>query len=173
MFGHTPRSHVHSPRRISFRCAHTLWCDRNPPRRFHMRRHQSELNTRRSFFFFFFPLVLSLELHVCNVWQDAGKALDQPRGGFLPREKLGTHLITGPHQMLELFSHQAWNFVCGEMIYNFTLTAGGKHGDRDTENGGKYLSSWVLFFLFSLSASKFLNGFQTLIIFHSVTAITW
>lgn len=36
------------------------------------------------------------------------------------------------------------------MIYNFTLTAGGKHGDRDTENGGKYLSSWGFFFVLSL-----------------------
>lgn len=52
------------------------------------------------------------------------------------------------------------------MIYNFTLTAGGKQGERDAENRGEYMSSVFL------SASKFLNGFQTLIIFHSVTAIT-
>lgn len=41
MFGHTPRSHMHSRRRISLRCAHTLWCDMNPPWRFCMRRYQT------------------------------------------------------------------------------------------------------------------------------------
>lgn len=88
-----------------------------------------------------FFCVLSLQLHVCNVWQDAGRAPDQPRGSW-EREKLGRHLITGPHQMLELFTHRAWNFVCGEMIYNFTLTAGGGgERERDAEKGEKYISS--------------------------------
>lgn len=135
MFGHTPPSHVHQARRIPSRCPRTLRCDMNPPRWFHIRRPsdlQSGLNARRGLFFFF-CLVLSLELHVCNVWQDAANALDQPRGGW-EREKLGRHLITGPHQMLELFSHRAWNFVCREMIYNFTLSTGGKQGDGDAEN---------------------------------------
>ena len=51
------------------------------------------------------------------------------------------------------------------MIYNFSLTAGGKQGKRKTEKGEEIHVS------FFFSASKFLNGFQTLIIFHSVTAI--
>lgn len=113
-----------------------------------------------------FFCVLSLQLHVCNVWQDAGRAPDQPRGSW-EREKLGRHLITGPHQMLELFTHRAWNFVCGEMIYNFTLTAGGGERERETLRKGR--NTYLVFFLF---ASKFLNGFQALIIFHSMTAIT-
>lgn len=92
-------------------------------------------------------------------WMSSGEA---GRG-----RNLETHLITGPHQMLQLFTHQAWNFVCGEMIYNFTLTAGGKHRERGREREG--LKYKCIFF----SASKFLNGFQTLIIFHSLTAITW
>lgn len=45
---------------------------------------------------FHFPFfVLSLELHVYNVWQDASRALDQPRGGG-EREKLGTCLTARP-----------------------------------------------------------------------------
>lgn len=133
MFGHIPESHVHSPRRIAFRCAHNLWCDMNAPQRFHMYRRLSQKKREPAkYFIYLLIFVLSLQLHVCNVWQDAGNALDQPRGGC-EREKLGTHLITGPHQMLELFTHQAWNFVCREMIYNFTLTAAGKQGERETE----------------------------------------
>lgn len=90
--------------------------------------------------------VLSFQLHVCKFWQDAGNALDQPKGSW-EREKLGTHLITGPHQMLELFTHRAWNLVCGEMIYNFTLTAGGKQGERDSERLKKKGNTYLVFFL--------------------------
>lgn len=43
---------------------------------------------------------------------------------------------------------------------------------RDTEKRGMGDKNVVFFLSLSLSASKFLNGSQTLIIFHSVTAIT-
>lgn len=46
------------------------------------------------------------------------------------------------------------------------LLGGNREREKQKKGGGEYMSR--LFF----SASKFLNGFQTLIIFHSVTAIT-
>ncbi|KAI4831542.1 hypothetical protein KUCAC02_001079 [Chaenocephalus aceratus] len=46
------------------------------------------------------------KLHVCTVWQDADNASDEPWGSG-ETEKRGTHLITGPHQMLEVFTHRA------------------------------------------------------------------
>lgn len=165
MFGHTPPSHVHPPRRISFRCVHTLWCDMNPPRRFHMRR--CEMNSRGGrgswlglFYFFFLPPFLFLSYHLSCMCMMFGRMRAElwinpeaaGRGRNLERASPQDH-----HQMLELFSHQAWNFVFREMIYNFTLTAEGgrKHGYREAANP-------LSLFIFSSPSfpRKFLTGFQ-------------
>lgn len=122
--------------------------------------------------FFFFPSSYHLSCMCVTFGRMLGKLWINPEAGFFQGRNLERTSSQDPTRCWSCSAIKHEIFVCGEMIYNFTLTAGGKHGDRDTENGGKYLSSWV-FFLFSLSASKFLNGFQTLIIFHSVTAITW
>lgn len=155
---------LHGPMCINrepFRRAHTLWCDMNPPQRFDMIRLQTcrtgwaraaLLNINLLSF-----SVLSFQLHVCTVWQDADNASDEPWGSG-ETEKRGTHLITGPHQMLEVFTHRAWNSVRGEMIYNVSLTAWWKQRRRDC--------TWE-------NAQHKLNGFQTLIISHSVIVITW
>lgn len=171
MFGHTPRSHVHSPRKISFRCAHTLWCDRNPPRRFHMRRHQSELNTRRSFFFFS-PSSYHLSCMCVTFGRMLGKLWINPEAGFFQGRNLERTSSQDPTRCWSCSAIKHEILSVGRWFIILLLLLGENMEIETLKMGGNiYLVG--LFFLFSLSASKFLNGFQTLIIFHSVTAITW
>ena len=80
-------SHVHSPQRISFRCAHTLWCDMNPPRRFshmHARCFSAQRNRVEcgaapllniNLPFFFPPFFFCVSYHFCCMCVTFGRML--------------------------------------------------------------------------------------------------
>ena len=80
-------SHVHSPQRISFRCAHTLRCDMNPPRRFshmHARCFSAQRNRVEcgaapllniNLPFFFPPFFFCVSYHFCCMCVTFGRML--------------------------------------------------------------------------------------------------